>query len=302
MTSTSSLIPALLALGLGGTALTLQLTGSGGTAAASGSDTDPALDVARRDTAERLRLLEEQVKSLRKASVLEPLDAGAGRQAAAVDEEALARAIEAYFEANPIDRMVEGAELETSAKELGSAAEIALMLGNLDSEEANQLWKRLVEEGRADEVLAHFKAMAEANPNDPEAQLALGQAYLGMTQQLEGMEAGKYATLADKALDQALELQPEHWEARFTKAVALSFWPPLFGKQPLAIRQFETLVDQQARGNPEPHHAQTHLLLGNLYVQTGDPARALEAWNAGLSLFPNDPGLLEQVEAASNGR
>ena len=80
----------------------------------------------------------------------------------------------------------------------------------------------------------------------PEAQLALGQAYLGMTQQLEGMEAGKYATLADKALDQALELEPEHWEARFTKAVALSFWPPILGKQPLAIRQFETLMEQQA--------------------------------------------------------
>ena len=40
--------------------------------------------------------------------------------------------------------------------------------------------------------------------------------------------------------------------ARFHKAVALSFWPPVLGKGNEAVRQFEILVTQQAGSTPRP--------------------------------------------------
>ena len=163
-----------------------------------------------------------------------------------------------------------------------------------------ELWKEIVEKGLDDEVIALFEAAAEANPNDPEPQLALGEAYLGLTQEAGASPlAGKYATLADEALDRALEADPQHWDARFTKATALSFWPPVFGKQAAAIQQFETLVSQQAGMAPTSRHADTHLLLGNMYQQTGQMDKAIAAWQQGLELFPDHGDLAAQIALAT---
>ena len=80
--------------------------------------------------------------------------------------------------------------------------------GTLDS---TDLWRGIVSAGLEEEVLALYKAAADNHPNDPEAQLALGEACLGITQQLAGSPtAGKYATLADQALDAALQADPQH--------------------------------------------------------------------------------------------
>ena len=55
----------------------------------------------------------------------------------------------------------------------------------------------------------------------------------------------RQANKADQAFDAALAVDEKHWDARFTKATALSFWPPIFGKQAESVRQFEILIDQQ---------------------------------------------------------
>jgi len=171
--------------------------------------------------------------------------------------------------------------------------------GPIDSPD---LWKQIVDAGLEEEVLALYKAAADGNPNDPEAQLALGEAYLGITQQMAGSPtAGKYALLADQALDAALKADPQHWEARYTKATALSFWPPLFGKQTAAIQQFETLIEQQKSMAPSANHASTHLMLGNMYQQTGQMDKAIQAWQAGLLVFPSNAELAAQIALANNG-
>lgn len=224
---------------------------------------------------------------------------GGARSAAGIDEAAIARAVAAYLEGQDVAAVA--ADSSASEKPLGSAEDIAALLAEAGQVESTELWARLIAEGRDKEVLDHLKAIAEANPNDPEAQLALGTAYLGRTQQSAGPMAGLYATLADEALDKALEADPEHWEARFTKAMALSFWPSNFGKQPESIRQFETLIAQQEGLTSSPEHAQSHFFLGNLYQQTGRPDKALEAWRRGLQLFPGNEQLAAQV-ALMEGR
>jgi tetratricopeptide (TPR) repeat protein len=110
-----------------------------------------------------------------------------------------------------------------------------------------------------------------------------------------GIEAGQWAMKADSTFDSILKANPENWDARFTKAVSYSFWPPMFGKQQAAIDNFEILVSQQANQTPDPKFAQTHLLLGNLYYQTGQGDKAKEAWSNGLAQFPEDAALREQL-------
>lgn len=171
--------------------------------------------------------------------------------------------------------------------------------GQMSREDKQALWKRAEAAGLADDVLAMFEAQAKERPNDPAAQTDLGHAYLQKVNSTnDGPEKGKWATMADQSFDKALALDDHNWDARFSKAVTLSFWPPLFGKQPQAIANFETLVAQQQGEPQQPHFAQTHLMLGNMYLQMGDQAKALAAWQHGLELFPDNVQLQQQIASA----
>ncbi|MEM9803430.1 MAG: tetratricopeptide repeat protein, partial [Planctomycetota bacterium] len=248
------------------------------------------------DLAREIRALTESVSALEaRVAIAE----NGPRSTAAIDPDALQAAVAAYLEGRTVEASTISAD-DVASMELGSAEDIVELLANAGSIESTELWKRIVAEGLVDEVLAVYAAAAEANANDPEAQLALGEAYLGVTQEAGASPlAGKYATLADQALDRALDLDPQHWDARFTKATALSFWPPIFGKQAAAIQQFEILVDQQKGMTPNPYHANTHLLLGNMYQQTGQMDKALQAWNSGLEMYPGNSDLAAQIALAS---
>ena len=288
------------ALGVGGVSTFLAL-GPASTAKASESASDQVVPLggSAQELTQAISELRQEINELKAGDGL--VQVSGGRMEASISDEAIARAVAAYFE-NGGEAPTQLAALDDGPKALGSATDIAQLLADADDLASVGIWKRIVEEGRDAEVLAHFKALADANPNDPEAQLELGQAYLGRTQEAGASPlAGKYATLADEALDAALEADPEHWEARFTKAVALSFWPPVFGKQASAIQEYETLVGQQAGLAPSSQHAQTHLLLGNMYHQTGQADKALAAWQTGLDLFPDHAELASQIAILSGG-
>lgn len=137
-----------------------------------------------------------------------------------------------------------------------------------------------------------------ANPDNEELAVQLGYAYLQpiIRDNVSGMDAGKWSMKADATYDSVLEMNPNNWDARFSKAVSYSFWPPMFGKQKDAIKHFEILVDQQASQPSDPKYAQTYLLLGNLYSQTGETDKAMDAWTQGNSLYPDDAELRAQLE------
>ena len=181
-----------------------------------------------------------------------------------------------------------------------AAAMEAFAADGLSDSDYQALWRKYAKEGLGDELLAAFEAMAEASPNDPDMQVAVAGAYLNKIFEVgNSPEAGLWATKADKAFDRALELDDHHWDARFSKAVSLSFWPPVFGKQGEAIQQFEVLVEQQRALPADARYAQTHLLLGNMYQQIGQDAKAAGAWRSGLELYPGNEELLGQLEAFS---
>jgi tetratricopeptide (TPR) repeat protein len=188
-----------------------------------------------------------------------------------------------------------GAEL-TKEEQL---TELLAAMGDAEWEDQAELWTKLKEADLVDEALAYFREQAELNPDDAEAQFALGGAYLQAIQVTENdMLKGQLATGADKAFDAVLELDENHLDARRAKAISLSFWPPIFGKTNEAKQQFETLIAKQLQTDPSPEHAEAYLWLGNLHLQTGDPEAAKQVWADGLSLFPDNAELSGQLDTS----
>jgi tetratricopeptide (TPR) repeat protein len=155
-----------------------------------------------------------------------------------------------------------------------------------------ELWQQLRKLGGIEEAVKMFERLAAESPNSPDAQTALGAAYI--EKMLQSTDEAQRIALGEKIeaqFDRALELQPDHWEARFRKAVGLSYGPPLSGRQQQAVRQFERLVQQQASLPTQAGFAETYVYLGRLYEQQGNVERAAAVWQQGLSRHPSDTAL-----------
>ena len=178
-----------------------------------------------------------------------------------------------------------------------------LLSDGFEGDEEQALWRELAETGLLDDVIAELAAIAEADPNDPDLQFELGWAYVQKIFSLgPGPMAAEYGQMADETFDRALELDETHWGARFTKALSLSNWPVFLGKTSEAIHQYEILRAQQEARPQERRFAQTYYFLGNLYQQTGETSKALDAWRYGLELFPDNETLLRQITVHERGR
>src|SRR5262249_41126760 len=138
-----------------------------------------------------------------------------------------------------------------------------------------------------------FEQAAAADPKDAQAQMDLANAYIAYMQ-LDPSKGPVLGMKTDQQFDKVLALDDNHWEARFSKAVSYTFWPPFLGKQKDAIANFERLMDQQDKMPVEDHQAQTYLFLGNMLEQS-DPARAREIWQRGLRRHPGSTQLQQKL-------
>lgn len=168
---------------------------------------------------------------------------------------------------------------------------------SLDQEGRQALWTRLAKAGLLPGAIEALEKRARESSQDADAQVRLAEAYLQKLFTVpEGPEKGIWAMKVNGAYDAALAIDDHHWEARFSKAVGLSFWPPIFGKQPEAVRHLEILLSQQEGVPSQPRFASTYACLANLYAQQGKADKAKDLLGRGLALFPEDLQL--QVKAA----
>ncbi len=277
------------------------ITLNGGASAASASSADASADQRMKRIEDSIAQLGEKIAKLQSAP--DALASPTRIDESAIDRAARQLISERIAELKAGDARGKGASsvAPESAGEEGpldfDAALKEIVAADTPHDRKQALWKQLAKAGKLDEAIDSIKEMTEQDPNNPALRVDLGSAYLQKLQTItDGPEKGVLAMGADKAFDEALKLDPNHWEARFTKAVSLSFWPPLFGKQTEAVNQFETLVAQQEKkGDLQPHYAQTYLFLGNLYQQQGNAEKAQQAWRKGLALFPNNADLKANV-------
>ena len=167
-------------------------------------------------------------------------------------------------------------------------------------EQRQAAWKQLMDAGQLDQAVAQLQQLAAANPQSAQYTGTLGEAYLMQCSQTTDVrEQGILALNADKLFDTALNQDPSDWEARFTKAVAMSHWPASLNKGQDVVDNFLTLIQQQQSLPAQTQFALPYLRLGDYYQKAGDATSALNAWQQGATLFPANDDLKSRL-ASSN--
>ncbi len=162
-----------------------------------------------------------------------------------------------------------------------------------------EAWKQLRDAGKLDLAIAELEQRTANDPRTAEYPAALGQAYLKKCGTIQDVrEQAILAMQADKLFDTALSLDPSNWEARFTKAVGMSYWPPTLNKGEEVIQHFQTLIQQQESQTPQPEFAETYAWLGDQYQKAGRSYDARTVWQRGAALFPADEKLRTKVASS----
>ena len=179
-----------------------------------------------------------------------------------------------------------------------SRAVDALVSPQASHQEKRAAWKQLRDAGKLDQAITDLEKRMADDPRAAEYPAALGQAYLQKCGTLKDVrEQGILAMQADKAFDTALGLDPSNWEARFTKAVGMSYWPPVLNKGDEVIQHFQTLIEQQEAQPAQPHFAETYSWLGDQYQKAGRADDARTVWQRGAAIFPADEKLRAKLSA-----
>ena len=153
-------------------------------------------------------------------------------------------------------------------------------------------WQQLREAGKLDQAISELEQSAAAQPNLAEYPATLGQGYLQKAGSIQDVrEQGILGMKADQSFDAALALDPTSWDARFWKATAMSYWPPQLGKGTEVIEHCLELVRLQESRPSQPQFAQSYLLLGDQYQRMDQADYARQAWQRGLTFFPDDAQL-----------
>ena len=174
-----------------------------------------------------------------------------------------------------------------------------LLSAQVSFEQKQAAWKQLKDTGKLDQAITELEQRMANDPRSAEYPATLGQAYLRKSETLQDVrEMGILAMKADQVFDTALGLDPTNWEARFTKAVALSYWPPMLNKGQEVIDHFQTLIQQQETQAPQPQFAMTYVRLGDQYQKAGNTDYAKQVWQRGTALYPNDQELTAKLASA----
>jgi len=174
-----------------------------------------------------------------------------------------------------------------------------LVSAQASHEQRQAAWQQLREAGKLDQAIGELEQRAANDPRMAEYPAALGQAYLQKCGTIKDVrEQGILAIQADKVFDTALSLDPWNWEARFTKAVAMSYWPSSMNKGQEVMAHFQALVQQQEAQAPQPQFAETYLLLGDQYNKAGHSEEARKVWDRGAAWFPQHEGLKNKLASA----
>jgi tetratricopeptide (TPR) repeat protein len=166
--------------------------------------------------------------------------------------------------------------------------------------EKQAAWKELKDSGRLADAAAELEQLMANDPKNALYPAALGQAYLklcGTTTDIR--QQAVWAMTADVDFDTALNLDPSNWDARYTKAVGMSYWPANLNKGDEVIQQFNTLIAQQEQQPPQPQFAQTYEWLGKQYQKAGQANAAQQVWQRGAALYPDNSSLQSLLAASA---
>ena len=191
----------------------------------------------------------------------------------------------------------------TDSKLLLAQAVETLVSPQTTYQQRQETWKQLRQTGKLDETIAELEQRVSTNPRSTGDVTALGEGYYKKAGNTDDVrERAMLAMKADQTLEAALNLDSSNWEARFTKATGMSYWPAELNKRQEVIQEFLALIQQQETEPPQPQFARTYLLLGQQYEKAGNASDATQVWQRGTSLFPNDTDLQGKLTSQAAAR
>jgi vitamin B12 transporter len=146
-----------------------------------------------------------------------------------------------------------------------------------------------------------LRALVRAYPTDAGVKVRLARLLTQCRIPLAGfMAAARLSGESNRLLEDALALDPTHWEARFSLALNHFHAPAFLGRGDDARRELERLLAQQGERGDRPNFALPYLYLGRLHARSGRHAEARAVWERGAALFPGDEPLRRALEEAGS--
>ncbi len=147
--------------------------------------------------------------------------------------------------------------------------------------------------GEIASTIARLKKALAKDPDNPHLHAALGTALTAKTAfaTAPGPEQGTVWREAEKSFQKAIELKPDHWEARYSLAFGDSMAPEFVGLRPRAIKRFEALIELQEQQAHADDHALAYMRLGTLYKDAGNARKARAVWDRGRQRHPKSEPL-----------
>ena len=145
-------------------------------------------------------------------------------------------------------------------------------------------------------VVSELTTRIESDPDDVDARMQLAE-----VQASGAHSAGSITERAEMSrgvrtqISAILERDPEHWDARYMKAVGISHSQRTPQGRAMAVREFESLIAIQQKRSPESRFASTYGQLSRVYLADRDITKARDALRQGLERYPQDQSLKDQL-------
>ncbi|MFN7959999.1 MAG: FG-GAP-like repeat-containing protein [Thermoanaerobaculia bacterium] len=169
--------------------------------------------------------------------------------------------------------------------------------------QASRYRARAVDGSQHDRSIRFFERLVAKDPKDPAAHLQLACAYVDKIPTCGGLAAvvckGRLARRSLDQLDVVLEADPDNWAARYCRGINHLHWPRALLHNDAAAEDLAYCTKLQARrGDAQPYYLRIYVALGDAYTKAGEVAKAREAWQQGLALFPTASELKERLAIA----
>ena len=137
-----------------------------------------------------------------------------------------------------------------------------------------------------------YMKRVEQNPRDVDALVGAARAKSQcLLPSASFLGQGELSSDAMELLDRALEVQPDHWMARYVLASIAYRSPSFLGRGKRAAKEFDELLRQQGDRRDDPMYARVFAMRGLQLSRAGQGDSARVLWERGARLFPGDAEL-----------
>ncbi|HVE39692.1 MAG TPA: tetratricopeptide repeat protein [Planctomycetota bacterium] len=165
------------------------------------------------------------------------------------------------------------------------------------SEAMEKLFEAARKANASESLIRSFQTLVEENPQDASAHCLLARAFIeALMAEPNFIQKGEWARKADVEYLEAIRIDPSSWDAHYSRAFSLSWWPEQLGMLPEAIRSFERALELQAGSAAQPRYADTYAQLGRLYARAAKTEKAVTVLSEGLRVFPGNEELKKQLD------